>query len=174
MDATTNLLHRISHQLDQLTSSFATLRQQSDSHLDRLRQEMVRLSQETTWDVNMLRQEMATQQNLRGVAESLASRQDLAHAIETLGRRLGGLRFESHREHQELLRFMDEGPYGLARPAAPKTRTDRIERRELTLSSARSTTLSADEVLELEQVGDEIDRSDQRAASACSRITAAA
>lgn len=137
------------------------------------RQDVARLGQETTWDVSMLRQEMATKQNLLSLRWSLASKQDLATAVETLCKRLAAFRFESHQEHQQLFRTVEEGPYGwsatpgVADPgprsagrertvplAASHRATDHDARR--TAKAARRTAPLAsspdDEVLEMEDV----------------------
>jgi len=173
MKTLTNLLTRISRQLELLTDSVNQINQQTASQkkdLERTRQEMVRTTQDTTWDVNMLRQEMATKQNLRHLGGQLASRQDLSRALEVLGDKLAGLRFDSHREHQELLRYMDEGPYGLVgMTATPPASTEptrwqepTAETGERTRPSERSATLSMDEVLELEDVQGVVEHSGAR------------
>ena len=102
-------LESIATALEELTASVNRLRRDAVSKGD-----LAHLVQQTTWDLNMLRQSAASKENLRRLGGQLVTRRDLHLALETVCRRLAGLRFENHQEHQELHRTLDEGPYGLA------------------------------------------------------------
>jgi hypothetical protein len=143
-------LERIEQHLQRLVADVAAVRrrEQEQSHLPVTRQDVARLGQETTWDVSMLRQEMATKQNLLSLRWALASKQDLAVAVETLCKRLATFRFESHQEHQQLFRTVEEGPYGWS--VTPGVADPPVSPgRERTAPLATS---PEDEVLEIEDV----------------------
>ena len=137
MEKMTNALAHLSSQLDQLSASMAEVQQR-----------IARLRQDSIWDINMLRQEMATEQNLKNLGRGLASKQDLSQVVDVVCRRITSLRFESHQEHQELIRFIDEGPGDRVGGRQPVQRPPQTPR-----AHERSATLTMDRVLDIEEVG---------------------
>jgi hypothetical protein len=144
-------LERIEQHLQRLVADVAAVRQREreQDHVPVTRLDVARLGQETTWDVSMLRQEMATKQNLLSLRWSLASKQDLAVAVETLCKRLAAFRLESHQEHQQLFRTVEEGPYGWSATPGVVDPGPRSPGRERTAPLATS---PEDDVLEIEDV----------------------
>lgn len=117
MNAQDTNLEAIICQLQRLTAAVTKLRQTvaSKEAVDRLRretrQDLSRLCQESTWDLSMLRQEVATKHDLLQLKSALCQRDELTKGFQIIRRSLATFRFESHREHQELARFLHEGPY---------------------------------------------------------------
>lgn len=155
MEKMTNALAHLSSQLDQLSTSMAEVQQR-----------IARLRQDSIWDINMLRQEMATEQNLKNLGRGLASKQDLSQVVDSVCRRIAALRFESHQEHQELMRFIDEGPcdwIGRRQPAPAPPETPRTHE--------RSATLTMDRVLDIDEVSAKLEPTGPRItlAKACAQ-----
>jgi len=155
MEKMRNMLAHLSRQLDQLSSSMTEVQQR-----------IARLRQDSIWDINMLRQEMATEQNLKSLGRGLASKQDLSQVVDVVCRRIAALRFESHQEHQELMRFVDEGPCGWIGGHQPAPQPPAAPR-----AHERSATLTMDRVLDIEEVGAKLEPTGPRItlAKACAQ-----